>query len=788
MDLVIAWLIGPAALLAIAIGLSLLIERLADLTVPWTIRPALGLCAAIVVAQFMVVADETAELAVPAIVVLAALGLLIGWGQVDSRPSPWAIGAALLVFFVFAAPFIAYGAPTWGGYIKLDDTGTFMGIVDHTFEFGRGVGNLAPSTHEAMISDLGGNYPTGSLVAMATMSRVLDQDPAWMLQPSLAVAAFVLCLLLYELARPILRDNLLAAGVAVLGSLSATLMGYYMWGGVKELMAAALLPLGPALAAHAARRDWPREIWAPIGVSIAAFIAVLGAGGGVWLLPTLLPALVVLAYSAGWPAAIRVAWPALALAVVLALPTLITPDGLLNPLSKNFIENTELGNLSGPLNILHASGIWPSLDFRSDPSLKPAVLAIAVLCLVLAAGAVAVCARSRSNGAFFSSYVGGGAVGALITIAAGSTWVDGKAMAIISPAILAAAGLAIALVWQRTDFRIEAAALAALVGGVTLWGAYLAFHGAWLAPRDHFTELERIGEQFAGDGPALSTEAPSYGPRHFLRKMDAEGATDLRRREVLLVGGTESPKGQYLDLDEIRPDQLDPYETLVIRRGPVTSRPPADFELAYSGNFYEVWQRSAGAGTLVEHLPLGGPFGAGGVPNCEDVARLADEAGADGELLAARVAQPVLVDLDAAEKPASWSSSEAGFIPTGSGTVTATVNVPSDGEYEVWLGGYAFGGVEVSVDGEKTGSERGVPNTDGGYEPLGTATLGAGTHTIELDYDRSILRPGSGAGPFAVGPLFLDSASADQLGTETVSPGDYQELCGKTWDWIEARR
>jgi hypothetical protein len=557
---------------------------------------------------------------------------------------------------------------------------------------------------------------------------------------------------------------------------------------VKELWAAALLPLGPALAGYAARLEWPRQIWVPIAVSAAALIAVLGAGGGVWLLPTLLPALFVLVRYAGTGPALRIAWPVAALAVVLTLPILITPDGLLNPLSKNFIENTELGNLTGPLNLLHASGIWPSLDFRSDPGLKPAVLALGALCAALAAGAVYVCWRLGKSGPFFSSYVGGGVVGALFTILAGSTWVDGKAMAIVSPAILVAAGLAVALIWERTDFRVEAAVLAAVIGGVTLWSAYLAYHGVWLAPRSHFTELERVGERFDGDGPTLSTEAPSYGPRHFLRNMDAEGASDLRRRQVLLLGGVRPPKGQYIDLDQIQSDQLDPYETLVIRRGPATSRPPADFELAYSGTYYEVWKRGGSPGTLVEHLPLGGMADSGAAPDCGEVGRLAAEAGPGGSLIAARVGQPLIVDLAAAEKPNSWTSSQLGFSPTGSGTVTGTVAVPKGGEYEVWLGGYVFGGAEVSIDGSKTGSERGVLDITGGYEPLGTAQLGPGTHTIELDYDLGVLHPGSGGGPFAIGPLTLDQVSSRDLGTVTAKPDDYQQLCGQRWDWIEARR
>jgi hypothetical protein len=148
----------------------------------------------------------------------------------------------------------------------------------------------------------------------------------------------------------------------------------------------------------------------------------------------------------------------------------------------------------------------------------------------------------------------------------------------------------------------------------------------------------------------------------------------------------------------------------------------------------------------------------------------------------------VTVDLAATERPASWVASPTGFSPDSSGTVTGTVNVPSDGEYQVWLGGYVFGGAEIRVDGEETGSERGVLDIEGGWEPVGTAPLTAGSHTIELDYDLSVLHPGSGGGPFAVGPLSLDSGVVGDLGTVTVDSTDYQRFCGKRWDWIESRQ
>ena len=43
-------------------------------------------------------------------------------------------------------------------------------------------------------------------------------------------------------------------------------------------------------------------------------------------------------------------------------------------------------------------------------------------------------------------------------------------------------------------------------------------------------ELQKIGQLFAGQGPALMTEYQPYGVRHFLRKLDARGRVGAPRR------------------------------------------------------------------------------------------------------------------------------------------------------------------------------------------------------------------------------------------------------------------
>ena len=789
MDLILCWLIAPIGLLAAAVGLSFWVERLTGMTVPWTVRPAMGMAASIVIAQFGTATETTAKLTLPAILILALIGLVLFRRLGAPRPGAAEIWVAVIVFFLFSLPFLVAGEATWGGYIKLDDNATWLAITTHVFEHGRALGDLAPSTNQQVLEDyLGAAYPIGGFVPMALMSKVSGQDVAFTIQPSMAVAATMMALLLFEMARRIVRGVGASALIAIVASLSALFLGYYLWGGVKELVTAALLPLGPLLAGQAAREDWPARAWATLSITVAAVIVVLGPGGGLWAIPLLIPALVLALRRYGSGGALRLVVQVAVLAVILVLPVIFTPTGPFDPLNSGITGEAEIGNLYHPLSTLQVAGIWPSLDFRVDPHLNTLVRIISAVCIALAGAAVVLALRwKRGEGVPLSGYVGGGAVGAAVIIAYASTWVDAKVLATLSPGVLFAALLALVLISERTDFKLEARTSMLVVVGFVLWGAFLAYQGTWLAPRAHYTELETIGEKFDGEGPALVTEVSGYGPRHFLADLDAEGASDRRRRSVLLLNGEPTPDGVPVDLDEIRPDQLDPYNLLILRRGPATSRPPSEFGLAYISDHYEVWQRTERPGTLIEHLGLGTDLDAGSVPMCSQVAAMAAKVGEGGSLVAARVGTPIAVEFEAAKRPAGWTTpSPYTFSPSGSGTATVTISVPG-GEDEVWLGGEVFGGVDISIDGEKIASERGVLNNNGGFEQIATTPISAGDHELEVEYSMGGLYPGSAVHPYAVGPLEFRPPQGGDLGLTTVAPNEYRDLCGERWDWIEAR-
>jgi hypothetical protein len=300
-----------------------------------------------------------------------------------------------------------------------------------------------------------------------------------------------------------------------------------------------------------------------------------------------------------------------------------------------------------------------------------------------------------------------------------------------------------------------------VVAGVA-WSDALAYHDVALTPHDRHAELARIGQRFAGQGPTLMTEYDPYGPRWFLRRMDAEGAGELRTRVVPLVGGEYLGKGQSADIDAFAYAGLSDYRTLVLRRSPVASRPPSPYRPAWRGRWYEVWQRDQAAAPVRVHMALGSGLDPGGVPRCADVLALARAARPDGELLAAIARAPVIA---------------------ASG---ATAQLPSAGRWEVWLGGAPRTPTAVKIDGVtagRTGPELSYP---GQWVPMGVAALSAGPHAIEVRASGSALRPGAGnSDEFPIGPVALVRAGAAG-GVLRVAPSRARALCGQRFDWIEA--
>ena len=87
--------------------------------------------------------DATAPAAVPVVVALAIAGFALAF-PLRRGIDWWAVAVGCAVFAVFAAPVVLSGDATFTGYIKLDDTATWLAITDRVMEHGRDLERPAP--------------------------------------------------------------------------------------------------------------------------------------------------------------------------------------------------------------------------------------------------------------------------------------------------------------------------------------------------------------------------------------------------------------------------------------------------------------------------------------------------------------------------------------------------------------------------------------------------------------------------------------------------------------------
>ncbi len=597
-------------------------------------------------------------------------------------------------------------------------------------------------------------------------------DIAWVFQPYLACCAAALAACLYALTRPLIAAARLRALVVFIAAQSALLYGYSLWGGIKELTAAFLLALGAALAGEAMLRRpqrW-RELL-PLALATGALIQTLGPGAAGWVLPAIVIVLGAwLRHSGAGERRRELAKPLaslVALSAAFVVPVWVVVGAFLSNkgglfaglFSSGQTLATRLGNLFHPLSVFQLAGIWPVRDFRLTAPALPTALLVALV-LVLAAGGLWVSVRAHQPGLVVYTVVA--LVGCGVLYLAGSTpWVGGKALAISSPALLAAALVGAASWWGAARRRaagrvLSALALLVLAGGV-VWSNVLAYTDVTLAPRARLTELQHIGQLVAGKGPTFVNQYEVYADRHFLRAGAPVEPAEYRIPDLALHDGIILTKSAAADLDSFPLSTLEPYRSLVIERSPVESRPPSSFQLVWQGSYYELWQRPAHPSTRVlAHIPLGesntlpycgvaqnGPtrfpcsIDPVAVPACSQVKELGREASSDhATLLAYQRPRPIVARGDQTLWPGRWiyDAPEHTLTATTPGTAVSHIAVASGQRYELWLGGSFGRGFEVSVDGHSVGRVKDELYAVAGYVHIVNIFLSPGVHTFALTY------------------------------------------------------
>ena len=785
----VSWILFPLLLTALCVGCGLLLEALLGRRLPGPLVAPAGFMVLSVIAALLTSRGETASLATPAVVLAALAGAALTYPWHGRRPCGWVIAAALGAFAVYAAPVVFTGDPTFTGYIKLDDTATWAAFVDRVMEHGRDLSGLEPSSYERTLNvNLPAGYPVGAFLPLGVGARLTGTDVLWLVQPYMATMAALLAACLYWLARPLVESRPLRALAAFGAAQAALLFGYALWGGIKELSVALAIAVLAATAPAAARKEGGWRGTVPAAIATTALLAMVGSGGLVWALPILGLAALALWRADGPRALLAQAWPLALTVALLGIPTLFAA-GVFSPTQGGLTSEAELGNLIGPLSIAQYAGVWITGDFRLSPT--EAGLSYFLIALVLVAAAAGAWLAWQRRAWALLLYATGAGVGSIAVFLYSSPWVGAKALASGSPSLLLLA-LAGAAAFAINCERVLGTTVLSLVLAGVLWSNALGYHDAWIAPYDQLRELESVGEEFAGEGPTLMTEYQPYGVRHFLRKTDAEGASELRYRPVPLVAGGELEKGDWGDTDAITLPALLTYRTLVLRRSPAQSRPPSVYSLVRRGDYYEVWQRppEMPATAVLQHLPLGTFEDPGAEPSCSEVTDLAAQGG-PGATVAAAVRVPnVVASLADSTHPPSWLPTETGspdLVPHGPGTARLPVEVPTTGRYDLYLQGSVRNRLTLLVDGVEVGSVRNQLNEAKQFLYFGRATLEAGSHQVELALEDQSLAPGSGGPPEPVGPLVLGPAANEDPPLHELPAARAGELCERHLDWVEVR-
>src|SRR4051812_43745640 len=351
-----AWLLYPLVLAVLSLGAGLLLLRLSPVLPAVLVLPV-GFAAVIVVTSLFTYLDATAELAAPALAVVAVAGFVLGARRlrVDDlrgrvRAGLPAALAAVLPAGAIAAPVVLTGRAGFTGYARIVDGAFQLDYTQYLQHFGQAA---APSNDSSFLL-IGQKfvdilYPMGTQAALGATSRLAAIDPIWAWQPFIAAFAGVLGVSLFFLLQRAIANPWWRAAAAGVAAQPTILYAYGIVAGIKEVSAAALLAL--AIATLVAHRPGDGPIrWAlPSSVAIAALYGVFNIGIMPWIG---MGALVLFVAEFGRRRAVRLRvighWAGMvALSAVLTFPALIASTKLAAIAAGG--GPGELGNLAAPV-------------------------------------------------------------------------------------------------------------------------------------------------------------------------------------------------------------------------------------------------------------------------------------------------------------------------------------------------------------------------------------------------------------------------------------------------------
>ena len=803
--MVITWVLFPLVLLAACMGCGLAVEWVAGWRLPGGLLPAVGLGLIIVVATLTTSHSQTARFTTALVVALALAGYALSWRRLRRlAPDPWQLAVGLSVFIICAAPLVLSGNGTILGYFVDSDPAFHLVLINWFLAHGHDLTGVPASTYSVVPNVLhqyiGTAYPTGADVALGAIRPLVGQDVAWIFQPYLAVIMSLSAVALDELLRGVVRSRPLRAACAFIASQSGLAYAFYLEASIKEVTVGLLITLTVVLVVQTLARPLRLRAIAPLAITVVAGLDVYGAAVAPWLGIAVAAFVVTAAWRLRGVVRRQLTWRRIAipiagavLLVAIALPVISGASTFVHTVNAVLGQSDELGNLGGPLKKWEIFGIWPNGDFRF-PTLNYnfAYVLIGVALVGSVLGALWML-RRRTFGPLL--LLAGDAAAAVFLLSRTSPYAAAKVLMLFSIAVVLTAMLG-AVALYDAGRRIEGWILALVIGGGVLWTNALAFHDSSVVPQARFKELASIGSRFSGQGPAFYNLWDTY-PIYFLRNESASipdvNAGPVPGRSGLPPHAFGQASSAW-DPNDLDPAWLQTNRLLILGRSPIIARPPANYQLAYRGTYYDVWRRAASP-VVLEHIPL--MRGQGDPPlraGCPTIQAAAARAAHDHARLAyvVRAPMPTVVPTDAIH-PATWApmgkNGPPGFLAMGqsSGTLTSPLDVATSGDYTVWLQGTFSRRLIVQINGRVVGTIHRQIGTAGQFLKVGTVQLQAGEQRVDIVRPDSFYTPGNAVGGELLGPLVLVRGDSPPPVAE-IAPGQARSLCAKKLEWIEIVR
>jgi hypothetical protein len=795
-----ATLLYPCLLALLCVGAGLAVNRFSGRFLPVALLPAVGAAALVALSQLSTWIVALA----PATPYLMLAFALLGFALAPRREllerlrrRSAMLLVPLLAYLLAIAPVLLAGRASFSSFMALSDSAVHMIGADYLIHHGQNYAHLdLHNSYGQFIENYyGTGYPSGADTLFGGSALLLGLPLIWAFQP--------FCGLILALgsgpAWLIARRFGLPGGWAALAAFTATLpaivYGYELIGSIKELVAVVmLLSLGALLAEH---RSWlgraPQRVL-PCALVLAGGVSALGVGFGAWAFAVGAVLLaVLLADSRGVrinkrTAALGVLAGAGAL-LIAAWPTWRHVLQSLN-VAQSISSTANPGNLHEPLKWTQAFGIWLRGSYKQAPVGAAGAVTYALIAVTLIACLLGALQLLRLRRFALAGWIALTLLVWLVLSRTATTWVDAKALVLTSPVLVLLAWGGVAALREPPPGRSHRAPFAGLVAALlalALAGGVLAsdavqYHASNLAPTARYEELASIDTRFAGRGPTLFTDFDEYS-MYVLRDLDVGGPDFVYPPPALasLAGGY----GRPVQLDRASPKSLQGYQLIVTRRDPSAESPPAAYELAWQGTYYEVWARRSSAIPAVRHFAASGQAPVA----CARVREFVRVARANGlTVVGAPLPELVRVRLRHAIHPRGWGRTHGGWAMQHPGTLSVRFALPHGGDWQLWLQGQFMPSVTVRIDrrrlallaGQLAGNSL-VPDTVG---PL-HVRLARGSHRLMVTRSGFSLAAGN-SGAAVLDAAFLTPAGAPTRVLRTLSlSASPSVLCAQPVEWVE---